>query len=75
MAHWSQKRARGKSDGALQQPKHEISERANGTILASQLRKTAEVIEEKTGMDFKRFTQSMMLAQGGFAAFLKSIRQ
>jgi DNA repair protein SbcC/Rad50 len=71
-ANWSQRRARNKPDGALQQPKHEISEVATGKILASQLRQTAEIIEEKTGMDFGRFTQSMMLAQGGFAAFLKA---
>ena len=71
-AHWSQRRARGKANGPLQQPKHEISETGTGKILASQLRKTAEVIEEKTGMDFGRFTQSMLLAQGGFAAFLKA---
>jgi len=72
-AHWSQKRARGKPGGTLQQPRHEISEASeDGRLIASQLRHTAAVIEEKTGMDFKRFTQSMMLAQGGFAAFLQT---
>jgi exonuclease SbcC len=71
-AHWSQKRAYCKPEGALQAPKHEISEVPTGKILASQLKKTACVIIEKTGMDFSRFTQSMMLAQGGFAAFLKA---
>jgi len=71
-ANWSQRRAKGKAGGALQQSRHEISKEGTGEILASQLRKTADVIEEKTGMDFKRFTQSMMLAQGGVAAFLKA---
>jgi DNA repair protein SbcC/Rad50 len=71
-AHWSQRRARCKADGSLQQPRHEVSEVATGIVLASQLRSTACEIVEKTGMDFGRFTQSMMLAQGGFAAFLKA---
>ena len=29
-------------------------------------------VEEVTGMDFDRFTRSMLLAQGGFAAFLQA---
>ncbi|CAK0782319.1 hypothetical protein CCP4SC76_890001 [Gammaproteobacteria bacterium] len=32
----------------------------------------AEQIETATGMDFERFTRSMLLAQGGFAAFLQA---
>lgn len=73
-AHWSQRRAHGNPGGALQQPRHEISvlEGSEGKLLASQIRQTAAVIEEKSGMDFERFIQSMMLAQGGFAAFLKA---
>ncbi|HOW26086.1 MAG TPA: AAA family ATPase [Bacteroidales bacterium] len=71
-AHWSQHRARNKANGELQNPRHEISEEGSGHILASQLRTTEEVVVSKTGMDFKRFTQSMMLAQGGFAAFLQA---
>lgn len=72
-AQWSQRRAHGKANGALQQPRHEIAvATGKGELLASQLRQTASLIEEKTGMDFGRFTQSMMLAQGGFAAFLKA---
>ena len=30
------------------------------------------MIEEKTGMDFDRFTRSILLAQGGFDTFLKA---
>ncbi|MBP6978866.1 MAG: AAA family ATPase [Bacteroidales bacterium] len=71
-AHWSQHRARNKANGELQAPRHEIAEAGSGHILASQLRTTEEVVVSKTGMDFKRFTQSMMLAQGGFAAFLQA---
>ncbi len=32
----------------------------------------AGIIEEKTGMDFDRFTRSILLAQGGFDTFLKA---
>lgn len=70
-AFWSQRRARDKVDGALQPPKVELA-RGDGTILSShsndKLKQTAEI----TGLDFARFTKSMLLAQGGFAAFLNA---
>lgn len=71
-AHWSQIRARRKDIGALQQPKREISDAGTGKVLASQIRAAEDLVIETTGMDFGRFTQSMMLAQGGFATFLKA---
>ena len=71
--HWSQHRSRKKAEGDLQTPKHEISEGAGEKkIIESQLRKVATTIEEKTGMDFDRFTRSILLAQGGFDTFLKA---
>ena len=72
MAYWSQRRARGKAEGKLQQPRHELSNAKTNQIIASQLRSTQEEIEKTTGMDYSRFVQSMMLAQGGFAAFLQA---
>jgi len=71
-SHWSQIKARKSPDGNLQQPKFEVSEYESGTVIASQIKTTLLAIEERTGMDFSRFTQSMMLAQGGFAAFLQA---
>jgi DNA repair protein SbcC/Rad50 len=71
-SYWSHQRARKKANGALQQPRHEISEAESGKLLADKLTEVKEVVEERTGMDFNRFTQSMMLAQGGFAVFLKA---
>ena len=71
LCHWSQHRARKKPDGELQAPKHEIAA-ASGGIIASKLREVAAAIEATTGMDFDRFTRSMLLAQGGFAAFLQA---
>ena len=70
--HWSQHRSRKKPNAALQSPKHEICEADSGKVLRSKLREVAEYIIEVTGMDFDRFTRSMLLAQGGFAAFLQS---
>ena len=70
--HWSQHRARKKSDGELQAPKHEIANADSGEIFESKIRGVADQIESATGMDFERFTRSMLLAQGGFAAFLQA---
>jgi len=70
--HWSQHRARKKSDGELQAPKHEISDAVTGKIFETKIRGVAEQIESISGIDFDRFTRSMLLAQGGFAAFLQA---
>ena len=70
--HWSQHRSRKKPDGELQSPKHEIADADSGKIFESKIRGVAEQIEMATGMDFDRFTRSMLLAQGGFAAFLQA---
>ena len=70
--HWSQHRAHKKPDGELQAPKHEIADADSGELFKSKIRGVAEQIESATGMDFDRFTRSMLLAQGGFAAFLQA---
>lgn len=71
-SHWSQHRARKKTDGNLAEARHEIADAESGQILESKKRDVARVIEEKTGMSFDRFTRSMLLAQGGFDTFLKA---
>ena len=71
--HFGQHRAHKKPRGELQAPRHEIAEGVeNGRIIENQLRRVARVIEEKTGMDFERFTRSILLAQGGFDTFLRA---
>ena len=70
-AFWCQRRAHGKVDGALQQPRGELA-RGDGTILTEKLNEKLSRVEQLTGLDYARFTRSMMLAQGGFAAFLNA---
>lgn len=70
--HWSQRRARKQPEGELQQARHEIADADSGAVLESKITQVGEFIEKATGMDFERFTRSMLLAQGGFAAFLQA---
>jgi exonuclease SbcC len=71
-AFWSQRRSRNKVDGNLQDSVVELVRIEDGKILASQVKKMASLIEAITGLDFARFTKSMMLSQGQFAAFLNA---
>ncbi|MFH1154494.1 MAG: AAA family ATPase [Pseudomonadota bacterium] len=72
LCHWSQHRAHKKPDGNLAESRHEIADFQTGQVIETRKRDVARVVEEKTGMDFERFTRSMLLAQGGFAAFLQA---
>lgn len=71
-AFWSQRRARDKVDGGLQAPKVELARIADGEILTDKINDKLRQTESLTGLDFERFTKSMLLAQGGFAAFLEA---
>jgi len=70
--HWEQRRARKRADGKLQDQEHQIVDADTGKPLETKKSLVSGVIEEKTGMDFDRFTRSILLAQGGFDIFLKS---
>ncbi|NCD34593.1 MAG: chromosome segregation protein SMC [Spartobacteria bacterium] len=75
---WSQHRARRNPNGNLVAPLHEIAEIKNGerdgdgVIIEDKKSRIGAVVVEKTGMDFDRFTRSMLLAQGGFSVFLEA---
>lgn len=70
--HWSQHRARRQPDGELQQARHEIVDAETGAVFESKITQVGELVEKVTGMDFERFTRSMLLAQGGFTVFLQA---
>jgi exonuclease SbcC len=70
--HWAQHRARKKPEGDLQNPKHEIVDVKTGKVLEHQIKKVADKVESITGLKFAQFTKSILLAQGGFAAFLQA---
>lgn len=69
---WTQKRARGHHDGKFQQAKMELSDVKKAEVIVTGARDVPKFIEELSGLDFERFKQSMMLAQGSFDAFLKA---
>ena len=70
--HWEQRRARKKAEGNLQDQEHQIADVDTGKLIETKKSLVSGVIEEKTGMDFDRFTRSILLAQGGFDTFLKA---
>ena len=70
--HWSQHKARSRVDGALQSQRHEIVDATSGEILESKIKDVAARVATVTGMTFTQFTRSILLAQGGFAAFLQA---
>ena len=71
-ARWYQHRSGKKSTGAFQSAKVELAEISSGKILSDKVKTKLIAIEKLTGLDFARFTKSMMLSQGQFSAFLNA---
>lgn len=72
LCRWEQRRAHKKVDGKLAEARHEISNAESHELIESKKSLVLGVIEDKIGMDFTRFTKSVLLAQGGFDTFLKA---
>jgi exonuclease SbcC len=69
---WGQHRSRKKAKGDLQSPQHEIVDTKDDRVIAHKIKDVLQTVEDVSGMNFDRFTRSMLLAQGGFAAFLQA---
>lgn len=73
---WSIWRSRGKVDGKIQGPRRELSKwndrKSEYEIIAEKISEVNSKVEEVSGLDYVRFTKSVLLSQGDFAAFLKS---
>ncbi|MFT5465251.1 MAG: exonuclease SbcC [Verrucomicrobiales bacterium] len=70
-AVWQLRRARDRPDGKLQ-PARRYLENEAGEILAEKINDVNQQIENLCGLDYHRFTRSVLLAQGEFANFLKA---
>ncbi len=80
-AFWSMRRSRGKTDGNMQAAIVELAsmpiqnasdDEQEDTIITTKITHKCDEIKKITGLDFSRFTKSMMLSQGQFAAFLNA---
>jgi len=73
-SHWSIRRSRGKTDGKIQMSKRILYDLNTDEpfVYTDKVRQVQEHIESITGLDYKRFSRSMMLAQGRFAEFLNA---
>jgi DNA repair protein SbcC/Rad50 len=73
-SRWEVHRARGSVTGAFQQPRMRLAriDSAAEELIEDKLSEVPERISRLTGLDFTRFTRSVLLAQGAFAAFLEA---
>lgn len=72
-ASWRVERARGRSDGRLQEPRIALLDLTHQqTKTESTNRQTLAVIAQTVGLDFEQFCRSVLLAQGEFAQFLRA---
>jgi exonuclease SbcC len=71
-AFWSQRRSRNLADGKLQAPQVELARLSDNKIIAEKVKDKLTQVASITGLNFARFTKSMLLSQGQFAAFLNA---
>jgi exonuclease SbcC len=71
---WHVRRAEGNENGELMAPEMKLTRIGEEQeVLEDKSNRVRRKIAEMTGMDFRRFTRSIILAQGNFAAFLNAL--
>lgn len=70
---WHVQRAKGNPGSELMPPEMQLIRLRDGEVLASTPHEACARMTEITGMNFRNFTRSIMLAQGDFAAFLNAL--
>jgi DNA repair protein SbcC/Rad50 len=70
---WHVQRAERESARELLPPQMRLVRLSNGDVLADTPQLVCNRITEITGMNFRNFTRSIMLAQGDFSAFLNAL--
>jgi len=70
---WHVQRASGDSTSDLLPPEMQLIRLKDGEVLANTHHEVCARMTEITGMNFRNFTRSIMLAQGDFAAFLNAL--
>ena len=71
-ARWSVRRARGQSDGTLQDEQLTLTAIEGGERFGGTKTETLKAIHARLGLSFDQFRRSALLAQGEFAAFLRA---
>ncbi len=77
LAQWRVRQTRSKKPGQALKTERSVAEWEEKSsefhiVAERRVREVNSFIEQVTGLDFPRFTRSVMLAQGDFAAFLKA---
>ena len=70
---WHVQRVEGDPEGELLPSEMQLIRLSDGEVLANTPQQTRAGITELTGMNFRNFSRSIMLAQGDFAAFLNAL--
>ena len=71
-ARFEQRKAKNNPNGKLQDVERSIANEKPDSIICRKKTEINEEIIRITGMDFPRFTRSILLAQGAFDSFLKA---
>ncbi len=72
-SRWQVSRTDGDPQGTIQPPSMTLLRLDDGVLLADGQHQVGSRVAELTGMDFRNFTRSILLAQGDFAAFLNAL--